>query len=151
MGIFEIKFCTISDYMTFDDSKSGTLLRGKSYRIREITEEGEGNWLGMVWDGMVQEWTLHGVSTRLYEAPAHPTAGYEQSFLNIRVHCSRKSGFYFWKSLVPLWFLVLLTTATFDFDTADISSRYATVSTYFLACFALLFVVADALPKLDFL
>ena len=56
--------------MTFDDSKSGTLLRGKSYRIREITEEGEGNWLGMVWDGMVQEWTLHGVSTRLYEAPA---------------------------------------------------------------------------------
>lgn len=137
--------------MTFDESKSGTVLKGKSYRIREITEEGEGNWIGMVWDGIVQEWDFHGVSTKLVEALPHPTAGYEQSFLHVRVHCSRKSGFYFWKALLPLWFLVLLTTSAFDFDVANIGDRYGTISTYFLACFALLFVVADSLPKVDFL
>jgi hypothetical protein len=41
--------------------------------------------------------------------------------------------------------------STFHFETDNLSDRVSTVSTYFLAAFAMLYVVGAALPKTDFL
>jgi len=40
---------------------------------------------------------------------------------------------------------------TFHFDADNLSDRYSTVSAYFLAAFAMLYIVGEALPKTDFL
>ena len=40
---------------------------------------------------------------------------------------------------------------TFHFDAVNLSDRYSTVSAYFLAAFAMLYIVGEALPKTDFL
>jgi hypothetical protein len=41
--------------------------------------------------------------------------------------------------------------STFHFECDNLSDRTATVSTYFLAAFAMLYVVGESLPKTDFL
>ena len=139
-----VKFQTISDYMTLDESKMGTLVKGKSYLLQEINQPGEGNWLNRLWDGTIFEWNLLGFSTNIEIGGPHPTAGYEQSSITLFVHASRKSMFYVWKAILPLSFLIILASAVFSFDVGDIADRTGAVSTYFLACFAMLFVVGDA-------
>lgn len=54
----------------------------------------------------------------------------------VNFHVSRKSGYYFWKALLPLYLLTALSMGTFHFSTDNLSDRYSTVSTYFLAAFA---------------
>ena len=55
------------------------------------------------------------------------------------------------KALLPLYFLMILSFGTFEFDVDNIEARSGSVSTYFLAAFAMLYVVGEALPKTDFL
>ena len=50
--------------------------------------------LGNGWVGM-EEWTMHGVSTRIHELPPNAN-GAQLTFLNIAAHVSRNSSFYFW-------------------------------------------------------
>ena len=46
---------------------------------------------------------------------------------------------------------MILSFGTFEFEVDNLSDRNASVSTYFLAAFAMLYVVGAALPKVDFL
>ena len=71
--------------------------------------------------------------------------------LHIAIHISRSAGYYFWKALLPLYLLTILSFTTFEFEVDDLSSRNDTVSTYFLAAFAMLYVVGESLPRTDFL
>ena len=49
-----------------------------------------------------------------------------------------EAGYYFWKALLPLYLLTVLSMSTFHFETDDLVSRVGTVSTYFLSAFAML-------------
>lgn len=60
-------------------------------------------------------------------------------------------GYYLWKALLPLYLLTTLSMGTFHFEIDKLSDRCSTVSTFFLAAFAMLYVVGAALPKTDFL
>lgn len=71
--------------------------------------------------------------------------------LQLKFHIVRKSSFYFWKALLPLYMLAVLALTSFHFDTDALDARSGTVATYFLAAFAMLYVVGDTLPKTDFL
>eukprot|EP01046_Picozoa_sp_COSAG06_P044168 COSAG06_NODE_5907_length_3217_cov_4.295382_6_plen_104_part_00 len=53
--------------------------------------------------------------------------------------------------MFPLMLLAFLSSSTYDFDTDDIAGRSDSVATYFLAAFAMLYVVGESLPKTDFL
>ena len=59
-------------------------------------DEGEGKWLGMFWDGELDEWLLHGISTKTV-AHGNPDDGLQQTEAFVSFHLSRKSGFFFWK------------------------------------------------------
>lgn len=59
-------------------------------------DEGEGKWISMFWDGELNEWLLHGISTRTVTHAANP-GGLEQTEAFLSFHLSRKSGFFFWK------------------------------------------------------
>ena len=149
---FRVQFCTISDYATLDDSVKSTVPLGKSYEVREVGDSsGEGNWLAILWDGSILEWKLHGVSTQFEVQPKHPAAGYEQTYLFVNMHMSRRSNFFVWKVLMPQFSIIVLALTAFGFDLTDVPSRAGLVSTYFLASFAMLFVIGDSIPKLDFL
>jgi hypothetical protein len=57
------------------------------------------------------------------------------------------------KALLPLYLVTALSFTTFDVptDSMGIVERYSMISTYFLAAFAMLYVVGESLPKTDFL
>jgi hypothetical protein len=150
MDKIELDFRTYSGYSTYDGKRSGQMAKGKSYRLRQIREPGEGKWLDLLWSGQIGEWTLHGVSTSITEEPP-AAAGFERIVLPLSLHVTRNSAYYFWKALLPLYMLTALSMSTFHFETDNLDSRVATVSTYLLAAFAMLYVLGAALPKTDFL
>jgi hypothetical protein len=98
----------------------------------------------------IAEWDLHGVSSRIEELPINASGAY-QTKVTLDFHVSRKAAYYFWKALLPLYLLTVLSFSTFEFECDNLSDRNATVATYFLAAFAMLYVVGSALPKTDFL
>ena len=53
--------------------------------------------------------------------------------------------------MFPLYALALLNFTALAFETDDLGERIATTSTFFLAAFAMLYVVGEHLPKTDFL
>jgi len=132
-----------------DDSTRGGVTTGGLYTMRKIREAGEGDWISPYFHGKVAEWTLHGVSTAIEHVTDE--MGLHSTDLHFGVHISRGAAYYFWKALMPLYLLTILSFTTFEFDVDDLPSRNETVSTYFLAAFAMLYVVGESLPRTDFL
>ena len=98
----------------------------------------------------IPEFELHGVSSRIDEKLPNE-AGSERTEITVSFHISRDSTFYFQKVLSPVFMLSVLSLHVFLFDPTNISDRVATTATYFLASFAMLYVVSDLLPKTNFL
>lgn len=133
-----------------DNSTVAAVTEGHLYTVRKIRKSGEGKWINPYFHGHIAEWTLHGVST-VIENYVDPADGLGMADLHIAVHISRGAAYYFWKALMPLYLLTILSFTTFEFEVDDLSSRNDTVSTYFLAAFAMLYVVGESLPRTDFL
>jgi hypothetical protein len=150
MDKIELEFFTVSHWSTYDGQRSGQMAKGKSYRLRQIRKPGEGDWLDLRWSGVVAEWRLHGCSTQIKEQSAY-AQGQQKPIAPLSVHVTRNSAYYFWKALLPLYLLTVLSMSAFHFETDNLAARVSTVSTYFLAAFAMLYVVEAALPKNDFL
>jgi hypothetical protein len=66
-------------------------------------------------------------------------------------HARRDANYYFMKVISPVCMLTMLSLHVYLFDPVNISDRVATTATYFLAAFAMLYVVSDSLPKTSFL
>lgn len=61
MDKIELEFYTNSYNSTFDGERSGSTAQAKSYRMRRIREQGEGQWLDLLWSGVIGEWTESGL------------------------------------------------------------------------------------------
>ena len=148
----EVQFSTSSLWQTNDGAKQGSALKGKTYRLRPVNADGrEGIFLMVLPDTKeILEWELIGISSCIMENEPYPS-GEEETYLHVDFHVARKSSFYFWKALLPLYLLTGLAFSAFFFETDNLSDRNQTVATYFLAAFAMLYVVGEALPKTDFL
>jgi len=143
---------TDNDWLSFDESLMGGAA-ARTYALREICEPGEGDpgvMHNLLWDGQVPEWTLYGVSHELMLDPPD-AAGNERSQLDLKFYVARKSMFYLYKVLIPLWLTVMLGLAACAMDVDQYVDRIGHTATMFLASFAMLFVVGDSLPKTDFL
>jgi len=130
----------------------------KAYRLRQsgssgVRLVGEGKFLECsYWDGFIDnEWEIQGLSSKIEDLPLEYGHGHEVTSVVLAFHVSRKSAYYFWKALLPLYLLTVLSMSTFHFETDNLSDRNATISTYFLAAFAMLYVVGASLPKTNFL
>ena len=71
--------------------------------------------------------------------------------IDLKLHATRKSGFYIWKVLVPVWSLGLLSLKVFSYDVDNLEGQDALSCTLILSTFAMLFVISSFLPKTDFL
>jgi hypothetical protein len=150
MDRIEMRFFTSSNYITYDGERGGNVPKGRSYRLRQIQDASEGKWLAVKWSGLIGEWTLHGISSKIQES-ATGDGTFDYTNIPISFHVTRNSGFYFWKALLPLYLLTALSMTTFQFETDNLEARLSQVMTAFLAAFAMLYVVGAALPKTDFL
>jgi hypothetical protein len=145
-----LNFPTTSTWESRDGSTNGEETHGTSYRLRSIQNPAEGQFTKLWWNGKVTEFAMQGISTMIDEEESD-AAGAQTTHLRIEIHLARNSIFYFWKALMPLYLLTSLSFCLFAFATDDIEARFSIISTYFLAAFAMLYVVGESLPKTDFL
>ena len=128
-----VNFYSNSHYVTLDFEESNGLSSGRSYHLHPIRgldpAAEEGSWLSLFWDGEMHEWLLHGISTRVVAHPPKSRGSLEQTEVFLSFHLSRKSGFFFWKALLPLYLTVLLASAMFHFPVADLEGRTNVVAT----------------------
>ena len=68
----------------------------------------------------------------------------------LRVHMTRKHGYYIWKVLVPVMLIVVLTWTVFWIDNKELEVQTAIVLTNFLAIIAYNFVISDDLPRVPY-
>ena len=110
----DLNFMTGSHWQSKDGKRHGSMANSRSYRLRRVHDPAEGRWLELKWPGDVSEWTLHGASTILRDDPKS-VSGTENSWLFIKFHLSREFGYYFWKALLPLYMLNVLSLTGFHF------------------------------------
>ena len=146
----DLQFSCMSHWRSLDGEQLANTPRGRTYRLRPTREKGEGKWLGLYFSSFVPEWRLLGVSTIVDEQPTNAN-GVDLTQVSFSFHVHRKSGFFVWKALVPLYVLIVLCFSGFLFNTADLSGRMGHTMTGFLAAAATLYVVGESLPKVDFL
>jgi hypothetical protein len=146
----DLAFSCMSHWRTLDGEQVANCPRGRTYRLRPTRQKGEGKWLGLYFSSFVPEWQLLGVSTVVDEQPTNAN-GVDLTQVSFSFHVHRKSGFFVWKVLVPLYVLIVLCFSGFLFDTADLPGRMGHTMTGFLAAAATLYVVGESLPKVDFL
>jgi len=83
-------------------------------------------------------------------ANANNGVDYSQE-LTVHYYLSRNTKFFLYKIIYPSVLLAVISCAVFLIDVEDVADRLAYAITGFLAAFALLFVIGDLIPKLDFL
>jgi hypothetical protein len=98
----------------------------------------------------VNQWSIRGYKIGIRETRVQ--AG-NFSFFDfvVGINVSRHCGFYFWKVVLPLYFLMAMSFSTFMFEVDELEQRVNVISTMFLAAFAVLYVVNELVPKTDFL
>eukprot|EP01051_Picozoa_sp_SAG22_P016867 SAG22_NODE_2481_length_2528_cov_2.864553_2_plen_87_part_00 len=67
--------------------------------------------------------------------------GSERTKISVSFHLPRKAGFYMYKVLLPLYMVNALSYQVYFFHPSEHSNRVGTTATYFLAAFAMLFVI----------
>jgi hypothetical protein len=100
-------------------------------------------------EASLMDWKINGYSVT---TPVRSCAdGVKRSTFWGFIHSSRKSKYYMWKIVFPLFCVCLLNWSIFLYDTMELDARVNICITMFLANAALLYVVGDSLPKTDFL
>ena len=77
--------------------------------------------------------------------------GAEGTELTLNFHVTRKYGYYGYKVMVPLYLLVASSLTVFTIDPQHSLERKEMANNMIMAACGLLFVVANELPRLDFL
>ena len=147
----EVKFMTTSDWSSLDDTVHGNAPRGKIYRLREMPPaNNEGYFYRMCWDGEIPEWSMLGYSYSLKENMPNPN-GAEGTEVSVNFHVTRKWQYYGYKVMTPLYLLIASSLTVFTIDPEHILERKEMANNMIMAACGLLFVVANELPRLDFL
>eukprot|EP01052_Picozoa_sp_SAG31_P004191 SAG31_NODE_172_length_21357_cov_7.616021_3_plen_295_part_00 len=142
-----IRFSTWSHWISLDGQATGfTSCEPRTYRVQKVSRRGEGGFLDMRFTGDIPEFTLLGISSIIDEKEKNELGG-EVTLVDVAFHLSRKSAFYFWKCLVPLYMLTALSFTIYFLDSNNLEGRLGNTATFFLAAFALLYVVGESLPK----
>ena len=109
---------------------------------RERTGQAD-NWSLSGWHYFSGEWE----KDPFYFAPAHEEfAGSAYVF-----SAYRKRGFYFWKVIVPICLVILMSGAAFWIDSSNSSSQISVAYTAILALVAYRFVIGNMVPAISYM
>lgn len=143
------EWVTISHWRQHDGTRYGSLPQGQSYTLHPVERPDEGNPLLMFFGGGISEWRLEACSTRT--STMKNPAGFTLTVLAVKFHISRKYSYYIAKVIVPLVVLTVTTHLVHLIEPHLLADRIANTFTMFLAAFALLYVVGEHVPHVDFL
>eukprot|EP01084_Bolivina_argentea_P097764 175747_1 len=152
----DILLHTTSHFKCFDGSEQNMLADGRAYNIRPVVNPAEGASkhdpfcrLEDEHSSKVPEWDLLGYTYDMESLKQ--VTGVESDNLVFRILMARKTGYYIWKTLVPLYVITILNLLVFAFDATNMEARINHSTVLVLTSFATLFVINGELPKVDYL
>ena len=140
---------TISHWRQLNLARGGSIPHGMTYKLVPLRRKDEGVFMMLFFSGKISEWLLHSYRPKMIVAK-NP-AGFTITKVMLSFNIARKSEFYLAKATAPL---AVLTTAghfVHFLPTTELADRLNGAFTMFLAAFALLYVVGDHVPRVDFL
>ena len=96
------------------------------------------------------EWHFTGAWTET-QTFYNPMNDQRMPFIAYDYSAERKAGYYVFKLIIPIVFLILLSSVTFFIKVTELNSRVTISIVCFLSLIAYNFVVDDNLPKLNYL
>ena len=136
--------------------RHGSSPAGQVYALRPVSRPREGKLMWLMNIGgehgrntHIAEWILNSYSVKL-RTTAH-SAGFVMTLLCLELHVSRKYTFYHEKIIAPLLFLTLGAFFLQLVPPEELEDRMNATFTLFVAAMALINVIADTLPKIDYL
>ena len=143
------EWVSISHWRQLDGSRAGSLPQGQSYHLVPVWREGEGQPVTMFFTGTITEWALHSYTIEV-TSKKHG-AGFTISAISVQFTLSRDHTFYLSRIVAPLTVLTIAAHLNHGLPPEELASRLANVHTAFIAAFALLFVVAEQVPRVNHL
>ena len=140
---------TISHWRQLNLARGGSIPHDMTYKLVPLRRKDEGVFMMLFFSGKISEWLLHSYRPKMIQAK-NP-AGFTITKVMLSFNIARKSEFYLAKTTAPL---AVLTTAghfVHFLPTTELADRLNGAFTMFLAAFALLYVVGDHVPRVDFL
>ena len=99
---------------------------------------------------VLPEWTIVGVESHVEEVSVlRSDVPFERNVVEIEI--ARESGFYFWKGLLPLFVIVMLSWSVFWMGDERFAGRSRVSATGVLTIVAYQFVLAEGLPRVSYL
>ena len=152
--IVEAHFVNISHWRTLNLERHGSSPNKELYRLAPVSRQTEGQFFKSYFDGAIMEFTLlH--NRALLEEPDRETPGALMiNHLKIQFDMERTESFYIWKAFTPLYLLTtvsFLTLAVEPRGEESLASKLELSFTMFLAAVALQTMIAESVPKVDFL
>ena len=139
---------TISHWRQLDCARGGSVPH-PTYRLVPLRRKDEGVFMWFFCSPTISEWLLHSYRPKMIVAK-NPN-GFTITKVMLSFNIARKSEFYLAKVTAPL---AVLTTAghfVHFLPTTELADRLDGAFTMFLAAIALLYVVGDLVPRVDFL
>ena len=163
----ELKFISICNWRTLDESRHGNDPVKQVYILKPILDRSDVPFFLLGWGGKVNEFKMLGWK----EAVINPETPGPPIIFKFDIQLSRKWQYYVWKVCVPLWLIVLTSIAPYGIEPADfqgktlqvnndrirpasyfiLTGRLEVIFTLLLSSVALLYVVQESIPKISFL
>ena len=112
--------------------------------IKFITDE---NLTGQTEKFSIQEWKI-GEGSMVIEP--YKILSYEFVACNYKIEAQRRSGYYFWKVVIPLTIVIFMSWTVFWIDPVNIEAQLAVAATAMLTIIAYQFALSNMLPRISY-
>ena len=156
MDTLDFNFHTTSHWKCRDGSQENMNAAGRTYCIYPIQSQAEGASkedpfcrLEDENSGRVPEWDVHGYTYKIDSQDQVTDVASDNVVFSILLQ--RKTGYYVWKTLFPLYLITTLNLTVYAFPPDDLEARLNHCPVLVLTSFATLFVMNGEVPKVDYL
>lgn len=150
----ELEFQCTSHWKSKDGKLENMDVIGRSLSLRPVTDANEGAnprdpfcRLESKRVEYVYEWDLLGYSHQL--EVCNQVTGVQSDEIKFSIHISRKTGFYWYRVILPLFSIALSSICVYGIPPDDLPDRITYASAMVIASIAMQYVVTELLPKVD--
>ena len=138
MDDLELKFISICNWRTLDESRHGNDPVNQIYVLQPMHEKKGVDFFLLGWGGKINEFLMLGYTEKTTNTADDPS---KPIVFQFDIHLGRKAQYYILKILLPLWLIVVTSLAPYGIETDDYQGRLEVIFTLLLSTVALLYVV----------
>ncbi|KAL9191060.1 hypothetical protein ACHAXT_000766 [Thalassiosira profunda] len=146
MDDLELKFISICNWRTLDESRHGNDPVNQIYVLRPMHEKKGVDFFLLGWGGKINEFLMLGYTEKTTNTTDDPS---KPIVFQFDIHLGRKAQYYILKILLPLWLITVTSLAPYGIETDDFQGRLEVIFTLLLSTVALLYVVQESIPKIS--